>query len=214
MFIPYRANVEVEAKPVANQFIIFLTILIYFSVEKGIGLFDTFVLDGVNPTLITHALMHAGWGHLLGNMFYLWLFGNAICSRLGNASYPAIYLTLAATAGIAHMLFNDNGAVGASGAVNGIIGLYLYFYPTTRIHCIWLVWWAFGKKFRIPALFLILFWFVKDFLGAIWGTQAIAYEAHLGGLIAGVFLGWILDSNNWVKRGSNEPQLNELFSEK
>lgn len=212
MFIPFKAEVEILVKPVSNLFIIGVTFIFFISVYSGFTSIDSYILDGFNASLFSHGFMHGSWGHILGNMFYLLLFGSAICSRLGNATFPTIYFTLIITSGAIHLIFDGSPAIGASGAVNGVIGIYLFLYPRSKISCMWTVIWAWGETFTISAYWLIGLWFLKDLFGAIYSNAPIAFVAHLGGLFSGVVIGWFMYKNNWVKRTSKEPNLAQLLS--
>ncbi|TRY32554.1 rhomboid family intramembrane serine protease [Aliiglaciecola sp. M165] len=211
MFIPYRAEVEVQVEPISNFIVISLTFLFFLFVYSGSRAIDPYVLDGYNASLFFHGFMHGNLSHILGNMYYLFLFGNVICSRIGNATYPFIYFCLIFISGIVHVVFDGAPAIGASGAVNGIIGIYLFLYPKTKINCAWTLIWAWGKKFRVSAYWLIGFWFLKDLYGAFESNAPIAYVAHLGGLFSGILAGWLMYENNWVKRQSDEPNLLQVL---
>jgi len=211
MFIPYRAEVELKSPPLANLFILLFTSAFYFTaalLDKPLGSFTT---DGFNTSLLVAAFMHADVLHLLGNMFYLWIFGNAICSRLGNLNYPGIYMLLAIFASFIHQLFDGAPAVGASGAVNGVIGCYLFYYPKSRIDCMFTIPYFFGKKFTMNALWLIAFWFLADLYGAIWGESSIGYIAHLGGFVGGFLAGWLTWYFGWTKASRYEPTILQLM---
>lgn len=212
MFIPYKAEVELPVIPISNLFIIGFTFLFFISVSSGASSIDSYILDGFNASLFSHGFMHGGWGHILGNMFYLLLFGSAICSRIGNATFPTIYFVLIIASGVVHLIFDGSPAIGASGAVNGVIGIYLFLYPLSKIKCMWTVLWAWGKTFSISAHWLIGFWFLKDLFGALYSEAPIAYVAHLGGLFSGIIIGWLMYKHGWVKRTSNEPNLAQVLS--
>lgn len=139
MFIPYKAEVKILVNPVANLFIIGFTFMFFISVYSGFTPIDSYTLDGFNTSLFSHGFMHGSWGHILGNMFYLHLFGSAICSRIGNTTFPTIYFCLIITSGLIHLIFDGSPAIGASGAVNGVIGIYLFLYPRSKITCVWTV---------------------------------------------------------------------------
>lgn len=212
MFIPYKAEVEVLVNPVSNLFIIGLNIFFYVFVFFEFVSINPFILDGYNVSLISHGFMHGNWAHLLGNMFYLFIFGGAVCSRIGNANYPTIFFVLIVCSGTIHLIFDGAPAIGASGAVNGIIGMYLFLYPRSRIKCAWTVIWAAGKTFSIRAYWLIGFWFLSDVFGLIQSNAPIAYVAHIGGLITGIFIGWFMYKNNWIKRTCEQPSLAKLMN--
>lgn len=211
MFIPYRTDIDVTEVPTSNLLIIAFNIFMFVAVWSGVASFDSFILDGAGFGLVSYGFMHAGFFHLLGNMFYLWIFGNAICFCVGSATYPPIFLLLIVLSGIAHLVFDGAPAIGASGAVNGVIGIYLYLYPRSNIRCMWTLIWVWGEKFTVRAYWLIGFWFLKDLYGAINSDAPIAYAAHIGGLLAGLLIGWQLDRHNWIKRDSDEANLIQVL---
>jgi len=211
VFIPYKVEIENQIRPVSNLLIIALTFMFFMAVNAGVSLSDSYVLDGFNTSLISHGFMHANWFHLLGNMYYLLLFGNAICSRVGNASFPSIYFLLIIFSGAVHLIIDDNPVIGASGAVNGVIGIYLFLFPTSTIRCRWTLIWLRGEAFSIKALWLIGLWLLQDLYGAINSEAAIAYVAHLGGLFGGLIAGWLMYRYNWIKRTDDEPNLTQLL---
>lgn len=212
MFLPYKADVDVKKLPISNILIIVLTVLIFLYTYYGNGPVDGFVLTGLDLGLISHVFMHGGVGHLFGNMFFLWVFGNAVCSRVGNPTYPSLYLFLAVVAGIVHLAFDGDPAVGASGAVNGIMGIYLFLYPLSYIRCVWTPVWAWRKTFSIKAFWLIGAWFMVDLWGAFYGKAQIAYTGHLGGLLGGLATGWLMLKYGWVQLDVREATLDQVFS--
>ncbi|MDD5487093.1 MAG: rhomboid family intramembrane serine protease [Dehalococcoidales bacterium] len=143
---------------------------------------------GELPTLFTSMFMHAGWIHILGNMLYLWIFGDNIEDRLGHARFIAFYLACGLFATFAHLLFNLNSdipSLGASGAIAGVLGAYLVMFPNARIRVL------FGLFIiRLPAVIVIGTWiFLQLFYGLDTLSNAIdadvAYMAHIGGFLAG-----------------------------
>ena len=148
-------------------------------------------------TLLTSMFMHGGIMHLLGNMLFLWIFGDNIEDDLGHARYTAFYLTAGLLASLAHVVstfaFGQNPyipSLGASGAISGVLGGYILLHPHRRVHAIVLR----GFITQVPAWAAIGLWFVfqlisgHGMLGG--GTQAggVAYAAHIGGFIAGLAL--------------------------
>jgi membrane associated rhomboid family serine protease len=142
-------------------------------------------------TLFSSMFLHSGWAHLLGNMLFLWVFGNNVEDVLGRARYVAFYLLTGLAASFAHILANptsDIPTVGASGAIAGILGAYLVLFPRARIKTIvplflfWLV--------DLPAAAVLGYWFLSQFLiGA--GQQlgaGVAWMAHVGGFTSGALL--------------------------
>lgn len=100
-----------------------------------------FIADGYNiKGLFGHLWLHGGYIHLLGNLLFLWIFGNAVCAKIGNLVYFPIYITLGILAGIGHQVFQGGASIGASGAIMGVVGMYLVFFPANDITCyfIWI----------------------------------------------------------------------------
>ncbi len=138
--------------------------------------------------------LHAGILHVAENLLYLWLFGNAICSKLGNLRYLPVYVGLGVVAGISHLLFSEGRAVGASGAISGLIGMYLVFFPENSISCFFC--WIFLPQrpvwFSVRSFWMILLWFAINIFGAVYGSEGVGYLAHIGGFVAGVALAFLL----------------------
>ncbi|MDO8614152.1 MAG: rhomboid family intramembrane serine protease [Dehalococcoidia bacterium] len=148
-------------------------------------------------TVITSAFIHGGWLHLIGNMLYLWVFGDNVEDALGHIPYLLFYLIAAAAAAALQVAVDSHSGVpmvGASGAIAGVLGAYLVLYPSARVGVLipWL--WFFGV-FRVPAVALIVFWFVLQLfsglaaIGAATGaSEGIAVWAHVGGFLAGFLI--------------------------
>ena len=144
--------------------------------------------------LMGNMWLHGGILHVAGNLLYLWLFGNAVCSKLGNLRYLPVYIGLGLAAGIGHLLFSEGRAVGASGAISGLIGMYLVFFPENSISCFFC--WIFLPQrpiwFSIRSFWMILLWFALNIFGAMYGSDGIGYIAHISGFVAGVALAFLL----------------------
>src|SRR5438552_16812297 len=122
MLIPYHVDVPMSRMPWMNWLIIGVTV-IFYPLCSGTDLGTDLTLGGPSALgIVGHVLVHANVIHLLGNMLFLWLFGNAVCAKVGNLAYPLIYFGLAALVGLADQLVDPRPAVGASGAINGIVG--------------------------------------------------------------------------------------------
>ncbi|MEO8046030.1 MAG: rhomboid family intramembrane serine protease [Nitrospirota bacterium] len=142
-------------------------------------------------TLITSMFLHGGWMHLIGNMLYLWVFGNNIEDAMGHAKYIAFYLTCGILAALSHALTDPSSSipmVGASGAISGILGAYLLLFPRAKV----LVMMPALGATRVPAAIVLGMWFVMQLLsgGMSIGTEGggVAFFAHIGGFLAGVAL--------------------------
>jgi membrane associated rhomboid family serine protease len=156
---------------------------------------------GVPSTVITSAFVHGGWLHLLGNMIFLWVFGDNVEDVFGHVRY-LIFYAAAATGAVALQVAADTSTlvpmVGASGAIAGVLGAYLVLYPRARVRVIFPLFWFLGAV-RLPALGLILFWFVLQlFTGlasvgtATGGSEGVAVWAHVGGFLTGFLITLLL----------------------
>jgi len=146
---------------------------------------------GINLRLLTSMFLHADITHIGGNMLYLWVFGDNIEDACGHVSFLLFYL-LSGVAGSLTMLLIEPmstiPAIGASGAISGILGAYILLYPHARIRTIVLAF-IFIRFIRLPAYILIGFWFLLQFYYGVAGvTTGVAYWAHIGGFVAGFLL--------------------------
>ena len=146
------------------------------------------------PTLISSMFMQGGWLHLLGNMLYLWIFGDNVEDLMGHGGFLIFYLISGLTATWTHILLNPGSTVplvGASGAIAGVLGGYLVLFPRARIMSL-VPFGIFSRIVAVPALFFLPFWFVLQLfsgLGSLGGDAAgVAFWAHVGGFVAGVVL--------------------------
>ncbi len=201
LLIPYRLDSIFTRIPVTNAAIVALTSLIFFFIPLSIIPSDvaaSFVLRDWNlGEMVGSLFLHGGFFHLLGNMLFLFVFGNAICSAVGNAAYLFIYLFLGICASASHLLFSGGPAVGASGAINGIVGMVLVLYPVNKLHCFYFFFFPFAGwvktgTFEIKCFWMIGLWFIFDILGAMIGAGHVAYWAHIGGFVVGVLIGLCL----------------------
>ena len=145
-------------------------------------------------TLLTAMFMHGSFAHLLGNMLYLWIFGDNVEDALGHARFLVFYLVTGVLAGLAHVLVTAAlGAnplipcLGASGAISGVLGGYIVLFPRRRVRVLWLY-----SVVEVPALVAIGLWFVFQVAsgaGMLGGEMGgVAYGAHIGGFVAGAAL--------------------------
>lgn len=145
--------------------------------------------------LFTCMFLHGGWLHIIGNMWFLWIFGGNVEDRMGSASYLLFYLLCGLGSGISQVAFSWGSTVpsiGASGAISGVLGAYIVFFPTSRILSLvpLLVIWFMA---RIPAWIFIGLWFVVQFLSGLGSlatasTGGVAWWAHVGGFVLGAVL--------------------------
>src|SRR3989442_1456590 len=137
IFVPYRTEVAITRWPVANIAIISACVLCFVLLATDLlphSLLTAMILNGWNPIgILGYQFLHAGIGHLFFNMLFLWVFGNAVCETMGSWRYLATFVLAGIVAGIIHNIFDGAPAVGASGAINGIVGLYLVLYPINTV---------------------------------------------------------------------------------
>jgi membrane associated rhomboid family serine protease len=144
-------------------------------------------------TLVTAMFLHGGWFHLGGNMLFLWIFGDNVEARLGKFGYLAFYLICGVMAGLAQYLhdpFARNTVLGASGAIAGLLGAYLRFYPKARID-VFFFFVIFWKTIPIPAWVVLGFWIAVQTYSGVTDpmlTDGVAYWEHIGGFAAGFLL--------------------------
>lgn len=195
MLFPYQVDVPSHGNAVSNGLIVITTVMFSMAVLFGKipeAVWDAMILKEMTlPDLIGSMFLHGSIMHLVGNMVFLWVFGNAVCAKLGNAMYLAAYLLLGIAAGATHLAGSDAWAIGASGAINGIVGMFIVLHPVSRISCWWFIYVAQGT-FKVDARILIFFFFLLDFVGAMGTADGIGYFAHLGGFVAGFFLAVVL----------------------
>ena len=144
-------------------------------------------------SLLTSMFLHGGFMHLIGNMLYLWIFGNNVEDAMGHLRFAAFYILCGIAAALAQVVQDPGSTVpmiGASGAIGGVLGAYLLLHPKARI--LVLIWLGFFvTTARIPAYLVLGFWFVLQFVQTALappGSAGVAYWAHIGGFLAGLAL--------------------------
>lgn len=145
-------------------------------------------------TLLTSMFMHGGWMHLLGNMWFLWIFGNNVEDSMGRVRFVIFYILCGLAAAGAQIVTDPSSAipmVGASGAIGGIMGAYIVLYPRVPVHLL-IILGIFITTIAVPAYLMLGYWFVLQLLGGLPAlgatTGGVAFWAHIGGFVAGVFL--------------------------
>lgn len=202
LLVPYEIETLKQYHPWANWLTVGICSLVSLMVFGGMiseDVFESLVLDGWGlKGLLGHVLLHGDLIHLIGNMIFLWVFGNAVCTNIGNLKYLAVFLGCTLVAAFFHNVFDGGPAIGASGAINGIVGLVLAMYPLNRVY----VFWFFvikGGTFSVRAWHIILFWLAFDIWGAVMGGGMIAYWAHIGGLAGGIGIGILCLRLGWIQ---------------
>jgi membrane associated rhomboid family serine protease len=214
--IPLKDNVRARSFPFVTAALIGLNVLV-FLLELRLPEADRAQLIwqlGVVPgrlqesgqagdwvTLITSQFVHGGWLHLAGNMLALYIFGDNVEDRLGHGRFLAFYLVCGVAGGLLHVWANPGSpipAVGASGAIAGVLGAYVALFPMARVITLTLVF-ILPWFIEIPAVVWIGGWIAIQLLNgflsissAVQAVGGVAYWAHLGGFLAGIILVWPL----------------------
>jgi rhomboid family protein len=145
------------------------------------------------PSLFTSMFLHGSWMHVLGNMWYLWIFGDNIEDRLGHGRFIIFYLMCGAVAAVGQVAIDPTSTlptIGASGAIAGVMGGYFVLYPNSRV--LTLVIWIFIQIVELPAVVLLGFWFVMQLAGGVGQIAAtahgggVAFAAHVAGFLVGM----------------------------
>ena len=160
-------------------------------------LFGNAQLEGqwipASTTIITSMFLHGGWLHLIGNMLYLWIFGDNIEDRIGRGRFLVFYLVCGGVAALGQGLADPQSEIpmiGASGAISGVLGAYLVLYPRAKV-LVLLPLLIFITTVRVPALVVLGIWFAGQLLSSLIaapGSGGVAFAAHVGGFVAGVVL--------------------------
>ncbi len=201
---PIKDHNPSHKTPIVTYIIIVLCALAWFyEVSLGDDLQTFFESWALQPaevvagqsliTLITCMFLHGSWMHIIGNMLFLYIFGDNLEARMGKIKFILFYLVSGLTAS-ALQIYSDPTSlipnVGASGAIAGVMGGYLLLYPKAQVDTL-IFMWAFFKKVSLPAFFMLGYWFATQvFSGTatIWqlSTWGVAYWAHVWGFVAGV----------------------------
>lgn len=148
-------------------------------------------------TMFSAMFLHGGWLHLIGNMLFLWVFGDNVEDKLGHVRYVAFYLLCGIAATVAHVVIDPSSSVpviGASGAISGVLGAYIVMFPRARVVTLIPIF-VFIQVAELPAIVVLGLWFVLQFFNGVVslgydtaGMGGVAWWAHIGGFIAGILL--------------------------
>ena len=208
--IPVRDGIPTRETPVVNYLLIAANVIVFvLMLSLPESSLDTVVAryamtpenfaDGISfgdiLSIFSSMFMHAGFAHIIGNMIYLWIFGDNVEDRLGHSRYLVFYLVGGVVASLTHMATNWGSVVptvGASGAIAAVLGAYLVMFPGSQIKT-WVPIGRFYKMTVLPAIVVLGFWFIFqlfDGVAAIGGTDVggVAVWAHIGGFIAGMVM--------------------------
>ncbi len=202
IILPYRTSIRPRKTPYANYILIAANVLIFLlsfhepTRRSGEYLRPWANILILNPRpgflhlwqFISYAFLHGGYLHIIGNMYFLYLFGNNVNDKLGNVGYTAFYLAGAVFAGIGHYFLSNSEVLGASGAIAAVTGAYLVLFPQTLISVFW--WFFFFiNTIELPALYFIAFKLIifDNLLEPAFAPPiAVAYTAHLSGYAFGI----------------------------
>jgi hypothetical protein len=208
--IPLKDNIPAEKTPFVTYALIAVNVLAFFyELALGEGL-DTFVFYyGVVPDTVTAGIygpqytilpfftsmfLHGGWLHIIGNMLFLWIFGDNVEDRMGHFLYLLFYLASGVGASILHVASDPHSTIptiGASGAIAGVMGAYFVLYPRARVMSA-VILFVFIKLMEIPAVIFLGIWFLIQIfsgvasIGADAASGGVAFWAHVGGFIVGL----------------------------
>jgi membrane associated rhomboid family serine protease len=215
---PIQDSVPSRSVPVVTRALILINVVVFFfelSLSRE-SIIQLFYLFGVVParftdpewaasigfpigsywSLLTHQFLHGGWLHIVANMWTLWIFGDNVEDRMGPLRFIIFYLVFGVLAALTQVLVTPDAtipSVGASGAIAGVLGAYLLFFPTARLIVLIPILF-FPFFFELPAVIFLVFWFfIQLFSGTAMLASpqqvgGIAFWAHIGGFIAGMLL--------------------------
>jgi len=179
--------------------------------ERGVtGPMARFVLDGWGiGGLFGHIWLHTNIVCLIGSLIFLWPFGNAVCSKLGNGFYLLFYLLFGLLGGISHLLFGGGAAVGACAAISGVVGMYIAFFPENSISCFFFV--PHPVTLGISGYWVVLLWFVFDIVASLMSGQNIMCGVHIGCFMVGLGVAILALKKNWVVMEKDEKSLLQML---
>ena len=203
--IPLRDTIRSNSTPVVTALIILVNVLVFiYMLTLDPYTQNHFIAQyALTPSrlhlsaIVTSMFLHGGWMHLIGNMWFLWVYGDNVEDVLGHGKYLAFYLLCGVAAALTQYAVDPNSRVptlGASGAIAGVMGAYLIKFPHSRILTLIPIFFFF-TTIEIPAVLILLYWFALQFfsgIGSVGYSQVsqggVAWFAHIGGFISGTIL--------------------------
>jgi len=147
--------------------------------------------------ILSSMFMHGGWMHIVGNMWFLWIFGGNVEDSMGSVRFAIFYCLTGLCAAAAQVLIQVDSVVpivGASGAIGGVMGAYIMLFPKVKVH-MFFIFIVFFTTFRIPAVAMLGYWIVIQLIGGLSSMDAtgggVAFWAHIGGFVSGAVLVWV-----------------------
>ena len=176
------------------------------SVPIGPGVECVITSSAAWYTPLTSMFLHGGWLHLIGNMWFLWVFGNNVEDSMGHGRFVLFYLLCGLAAATAQVLVGPSSVipmVGASGAISGVMGAYIVLYPRVRVHML-VILVIFITRITVPAWMMLGYWFLLQLLGGIpmlaQEGGGVAFWAHAGGFVTGMIVIWLFRNPVLVAR--------------
>ncbi len=224
--IPLKDTIPSRRYPIVTVSLIVVNVLIFlFELSLGEGLSEFFDIFGVVPAtyfelketgapfllvyfpFVTSMFLHGGWMHLIGNMLYLWVFGDNVEDMMGHFKFLVFYLLCGIFAALAHVYTNPHSeipTVGASGAISGVLGAYFLLFPHSRVITLIPIFFFFDL-IEVSAFVFLGFWFILQFFNGIASlgaatyatTGGVAWWAHIGGFVAGFLLSFVFARRRW-----------------
>jgi len=205
--IPYSVDAAPDHRPVANWIVCGLLIIVFIiKTRVPAKAIEPFVLHNWSLLgLIAHSWLHTNPIHFILNLLFLWPFGNAVCGKIGNKLYIAVFLGSNLAGGILHAIFSGSAAMAPCAAIAALVGMYLVFFPENTIGCFFLV--PRPVLLDVPGGFIIFVWFVADLVTTFWGVNAVTYFVHILAFAAGVGLAVLMLKKEWVTMAKDEKSL-------
>lgn len=214
--IPLRDNIRNRSWPIMNVLFILMNIAVFIlELRVPPPSMEGFILQWAliprellsNPwtewrTLFTAMFLHGGWSHIIGNIMYLWIFGDNVEDKMGHLRYAVFYLVSGLGAAAAQILLDPASEIpmiGASGAIAGVLGAYFILFPRARVQTL-IPLGFFSRIVEVPAFFFLGFWFLVQALQSYGSLLArsmhgnsggVAWWAHAGGFVSGLILVWV-----------------------
>lgn len=217
MFFPFQVDVPMQRLPLANWALILVMIVLSAMALASEEMLVSWALwrneDFALTQLLTNTAVHLGVIHLLGNMLFLFVFGNAVNAKLGHVRFLSLYVLLALLSSLSWYITGPGTAsVGASGAIMGIIGTFLVYYPRNEVSCFYF----FGLPrltgtFSISSYWIILLYILFDLWGLASSPDGTNYVAHVSGMVFGLIAGIAMVKTGWITSSREEQNLLELF---
>jgi membrane associated rhomboid family serine protease len=214
--IPISDEIRTRRVPYVTQGLIAINVLVFLlefvlgdrsrTLLMSLGAVPAYITDPAEHplaflTIFTSMFLHGGWLHLIGNMLYLFIFGDNVEDEFGHTGYLLFYLAAGIVAGLAQVVIAPQStvpAVGASGAIAGVLAVYLVLYPTAPVRVL-VPSFFFMRMVRLPAVIVLGMWFVIQLFSGVlslgmqtMATGGVAWFAHIGGFVAGLLAGLVL----------------------